>query len=89
MLYLSHVLTFFIFFIVGLLLGGRTFKYTNKAYDYTLLILAILSLKIGKNAYLLKIFDFEVIVATVVTAVFLGILIRRFNKKYTLIQKFN
>lgn len=89
MLYFSHVLTFLIFLMVGLLLGKRTFNYTNKFYDYTFIILTILSLGIGINTYLLKVFDFEVILSTVLTAFFLGIVIRRFNKKHTLIQKLN
>lgn len=89
MICFSHVLTFIIFLMVGLFLGKRTFKYTSKSHDYTFIILTILSTTMGINTYLFKFFNFEVNLSTVLTATFLGIVIRRFNKKHTLIQKLN
>ena len=89
MIYFSHVLTFIIFLMVGLFLGKRTIKYTNKSYDYTFIILTILSPIIGISTHLLKVFNFEVNLSTVLTSVFLGIVITRFNKKHRLIQKLN
>lgn len=89
MIFMSHVFTFVIFLMAGLLIGKVTIKYTNKFYDCSFIILTILSLRIGTNSYLLKTFNFEVGVSTVLTALFLGIVIRRLSNRFTLIRKLN
>lgn len=92
MIYFSRALTFVIFLMLGLSLGKRTFKHTNKFYEYTFIILIILSPiflpYIGVDSHLIKIFDFEVIPSTALTAVFLGIVIRRYDRDLTFVQKF-
>ncbi len=84
MIYFSNVLTFLIFMMLGGSVAKKTMKYTNKGYNYGLLVLAVISFWIGKGTYLVKIFDFEVNLSIALIAWFLGILIRRLTVKYSL-----
>ena len=85
MIYFSYLLTFLIFFIIGVLIAKKTTKYRNRYINYVLIFLGLISFWIGSNSFLFKAFNFEIKISTILPALFLGILLKRLNLRYSLI----
>ncbi len=89
MIYFSNIFTTIVFLAIGVLAGKSGMKYKSKHYDYALIVLLIVSFWIGTNSFLLKILSFEARFSVALTALFLGILVRRHLLKYLRIPKLN
>lgn len=87
MIYLSFLVTFFIFFRIGIFIGKNSIKYNNNYYNYALVFLVVISFYISSNIFLLKIFNFEIKLSSALLSLFLGILIKRLIIKYSLKSK--
>lgn len=77
-----QVITAVIILALGFFIGEFSLKNKSKYFDFSLCILIILFLWIGKDSYLIKIFDFQIRLTFTVQLLLIGILIKRLLSFY-------
>ena len=77
---LLEIIILVLFIILGFIVA-RTIKINSLFIDILFIFLLVIFTWVGKDTYLIKVFNFELLLPTVIQALILGILINHFILK--------
>lgn len=69
------------FFVILGYIVARSIKSKSLFIDFLFIFFFVISTWIGKDTYLIKVFNFELLLPTVIQAIILGILLKHFFLK--------
>ena len=77
-----EISTYILLYALGIILGSKTLKYKSVIFDVALIVLTLLSFKIGISAFILDLPNYQLSLPTLLVLTLSGILTRRIINLY-------
>ena len=77
-----EISTYILLYALGIILGSKTLKYKSVIFDVVLIVLTLLSFKIGLSVFLIHFPNYQLSLPTLLVLTLSGILTRRIISLY-------